>query len=327
MHFLLSTRRLPHVVRAPLLVFGFLGVLASGVGPAGADGAGARVELVRKEVWKPGDDVTVTMHEDSSREIKFLGREEAVGPSQPLRVKTEVVAIEHCVETDADGRRTRYAVTFSAWSVDNGIAKDESLQGAVLEVKGFGKDRTFSLTSSPSEPTKPARGWLDRHYGAGRREAADVRQAWLPKLPVAVGDTWTADLAAYVGATAGDRVDLEKASSECKLVSVDSGLAHVSCAAKLPFAGLPGGKSGPPTPWTKGGTQAITGTLTVSLVGRLVTSTATWSSTLEGEASAGDKTVSLVLKTVRSLDVRYVESARAEPTPAPKAPVPVPKPR
>ena len=291
-----------------------------------------------------GDDVQVTIREDSSREIKFPGREETVGPSQPQRVKTLAVALEHCLETDATGRRARYTVTLTQWSVDNGLAKDDSLQGAVLEVKGAGKERTFSLTSSPQEPSKPARAWLDRHYGAGHREAAEVRQAWLPKLPVSVGDTWSADLASYLGSSTTDKVDLAKATSTCTLASVDSGVAKVTCVAKVPFLGMPGGKTGPMVPWTKGGTQEIKGTLTISLVGRLVTSTATWSSTLSGEASSDDKTVSFLLKTDRSLDTHYAESAKPDsagsqkpptsgappavaPTPTAPTPPPAPAPR
>ena len=86
-------------VTLPLLV------LALAAGPSFADGP---VDLLRKDAWKVGDDVQVTIREDSSREIKFPGREETVGPSQPQRVKTLAVALEHCLETDATGRRARY---------------------------------------------------------------------------------------------------------------------------------------------------------------------------------------------------------------------------
>lgn len=293
-------------------------------------------DVAREDRWKPGDVVTVTTTEDRYQEIRFPARE-AEMPSTPRRLKAKVVAVEACLETDADGHRTRTRVWFPTWSFDTGTTKDESLQGAVIEVKGRGKDRTHALVGAPTAPTKPAAAWLARTYGAGRPDGEGVRRAWLPKVAVAIGDEWGADLGAVLdGLWGAEQIDRSKATSSAKLAKVDAGRAEIACVAALPVAALPAGKGGKAVPWSKGGTYAVKGTLSVGTEGRLVESLFATSSTLEGEATSGENVVAVRHQVDRRVEVKVggemIDPAKVPPLPTspdapkdPKAPDTPPK--
>lgn len=277
-------------------------------------------DVAREDRWKPGDVVTVTTTEDRYQEIRFPARE-AEMPSTPRRLKAKVVAIEACLETDADGHRTRTRVWFPTWSFDTGTTKDESLQGAVVEVTGRGKERKQTLVGAPMAPSKPAAAWLARTYGAGRPDGEGVRRAWLPKVAVAVGDEWGADLGAVLdGLWGAEQIDRSKATSSAKLSKVDGGRAEILCVAALPVAALPGGKGGKAVPWSKGGTYAVKGTLSVGVEGRIVDSVFATSTTLEGEATSGDQVVAVLHKVDRRVDVtvggEMLDPSKIPPLPA-----------
>jgi hypothetical protein len=292
-----------------------LGVLAS------MAWAAPTYDVAREDRWKPGDVVTVTTTEDRYQEIRFPGRE-AEMPSTPRRLKAKAVAIEACLETDADGHRTRTRVWFPTWSFDTGTTKDESLQGAVVEVKGRGKERTHALVGAPTAPSKPAAAWLARTYGAGRPDGEGVRRAWLPKVAVAIGDEWGADLGAVLdGLWGAELIDRAKATSSARLAKADGGRAEIVCVAALPVTALPGGKGGKAVPWSKGGTYAVKGTLSVGVEGRLVESLFATSSTLEGEAVSGESAVAVLHKVDRRVEVKVggemLDPSKVPPLPAP----------
>ncbi len=288
-------------------------------------GAVPTYDVARDDRWKPGDVVTVTTTEDRYQEIRFPARE-ADAPSKPRRLKATVVAVEGCLETDAEGHRTRARIWFPTWSFDNGTTKDESLQGAVIELKGRGKDRSYALVGALTAPTKPATAWLERTYGAGRPDGESVRRAWLPKVAVAVGDAWGADLAAVLeGLWGADMVDRSKATSSATLTAVEKGRAEIACEASLPVAGLPAAKTGASVAWSKGGTYVVKGKLSIGVEGRLVDRRFTTSSTLEGEATSGESVVAVLHKVDRQVEVKVggemLDPSKIPPLPdAPKAP-------
>lgn len=294
-------------------------LLAAEALPAGAD---ATFDLGRRDLWRPGDVVTTTLREEQVREVRFPSREGGDAAVPPQRLKIVVVAAEKCLETDLDGNRSRWLVHYAAWAADNGATKDESLRGAFVDVSGRGKDRHWTLVASPQEPSKGARAWLDREFGPGRPDAEAIRRVWLPRVPVVPGDSWGADLGAFLETvTLGDRVDRTRATANARFVGVERGTGRIACEASLPLSSFPGGRGGKPIPWAKGGTMGVKGTVAVATEGRLVASTATWSSTLEGEAQADGRTVVVVVRAERSL-----ETKTGGTMPDPPAPTPAPAP-
>jgi hypothetical protein len=280
-----------------------LAVIALALAPAAA--ADTTYDVAREDVWKPGDVVTTIFAEDRYEEIRFPQHEAETGPATPRRLKTQTLMVEKCLETDAPGHKTRSLVWFSSWAVDNGTTKDDSLEGALVEVSGRGKDRAWKLVGATKTPSKPAMTWLARQLGGGLVDGDATRRPWLPKVAVAVGDEWGADLASVLeGVRGADKLDRTKATSSAKLAKVEKGRASIACAASLPLTALPAGKDGKSTPWTKGGVYVLKGTLGVDVGGRLVESTFESSRTLDGEAEADGRAVAVTWKVDRKLEVR-----------------------
>lgn len=277
-------------------------------------------DVARRDAWKPGDVVTTTTREERYREIRLPAREEELGPSKPQRLTSSVVAVERCEETDLEGNKTRSLVHLATWAFDNGTTKDESLQGALVEVTGRGTSRSHRLVGARTAPSKPAAAWLAREFGPGKAGEEAARRAWLPKVPVSVGDEWGADLPALLeGLTGADKLDRARAKGTARLVSVEGGVAKMALSASLPLTAFPAGKSGAPMPWTKGGAYAWKGTLAVGLEGRLPATRLETSGTLEGEAGGEGKTVAILFKLDRVVE-RSVGGAFPDPATIPPPP-------
>jgi len=99
-------------------------------------------------------------------------------------------------------------------------------------------------------------------------------------------------------------VDRSKAVTSARLAGADAMTARVALTASLPIAGLPMGKDQKPVPWTRGGTNACKGTLTLQFDGRLAGSSLVTSWSLEGEAQVGGQTITVVSKSDAVIDVR-----------------------
>lgn len=289
-------------------------------------------DVGRRDVWKPGDVVTTTTKEDRYREIRVPDKEEETGPSKPQRLRSVVVALERCEETDLEGNRTRALVYFDTWSFDNGATKDESLKGALVDVTGRGKERTWKLVGARTAPSKPALAWLAREVGASRPDDDTARRAWLPKVPVAVGDEWPAELAVLLdGMTGADKLDRTRATATSRLEAVEGGVAKMTLAAKLPLTSFPTAKSAKPVAWSKGGAYAWKGSLTVALEGRVPATRLATAGTLEGEAVVEGKTVAILVKvdrtSERALGGTFPDPATVPPYPPVEgAPAPTPAP-
>lgn len=295
-------------------------------------------ELARKDVWKAGDVVTTTVAEHDVREYRSVTPEGSTlaVPTQDITVAATL--LERCVEADPAGAKTRSLVLVRAWSAKDGTNSDGSLEGALLEVTGAGKDRTVRLVSSKQDLSKAATSWMNRRYGGGRADPGASAGYWLPKVAVAIGDTWSADLGAFLDANAaGTRLDRAKTTSTCALVSVVKGVATMTCDANLVLATFPGAKGAKPMAWKSGGTQVVKGTITRTVEGRLVAGTVAFTTALVGETEAGGKTLAIDFKSERKIQETVggdwpadamVPPATRPPTPSsadPKAP-PVEKP-
>jgi len=260
-------------------------------------------DLSRKDVWKPGDVVTTTVSEHDVREYRNVtpeGSSLAV-PTQDISVAATL--LERCVEADPAGVKTRSLVFVSAWTAKDGVQSDATLSGALLEVAGVGKERAVKVVSSKQELSKPAVSWMNRRFGGGRADPGASVGYWLPKVPVAVGDTWSGDLAAFLDANAaGTRLDRAKTTSACALTSVAKGFATITCDANLVLATFPGAKGAKPLLWKSGGTQALKGAITRSVEGRLVAGVLSFSTSLEGETEAGGKTLAITFKAERKIE-------------------------
>lgn len=279
-------------------------------------GAVPTYDVAREDHWKPGDLVTVKTTEDRRREVRIVRSAAAGGPApevKPQRVRGVVVAVEECLETDLDGHCLRARVWFPTWSFDNGEKDDRSLEGAVAEVRGRGEARGVTLVGARAAPTPAATAWLKRTYGPVRG-GDDVRRPWLPRVEVAVGDAWDADLPALLdGLLQGERVDRSRASATARLVSAGKGRAEIACEAALPVVPATGPK------WTKGGEYVVKGTLSLALAGRLVESVLATSAVLEGEVASEAATAAVVNRTERRVE-RKVGGERIDPEAIPPLP-------
>jgi hypothetical protein len=300
-----------------------------GLAASAATAGGPTVDVGRRDVWKPGDVATTTIREDRTRELHVPDLEAAAGPSKPVRLKTNIVYVEKCLEASLDGDCTRALLWFSSWSQDNGATKDETLVGAFVEVSGSGKNRQFALKGTPTTPSKPALAWLSRHFGAGSLDPDDVRRAWLPKVAVGVGDEWGADLSPIIEGFADSKsIDRAKATSSARLTSTDGVTTRIECKASLPLTAFPAGKDSKPRPWTSGGTFATKGTLTIRLEGRIAASTLVTSGTLEGAFDVDGHATTLLSKIDRMTETKpggEMPEAPSAPKPNESPPPPDPK--
>lgn len=263
------------------------------------------VDLRRESVWQVDDVTTTTVKEATEQAIA----EVSADPAQPApapsihKIVVDARLLERCTEVDAKGRRLRTAVYVAAFSAEDGPTKDTSLEGAVLEVTGTGKDRAARVVSSKEELSKTAKAFLSRRYGGGRPDPDSARSYWLPKSPVGVGDMWSADIGAFLEATeSGTALDRTKTATSCTLASVEKGIATVTCSGRLALASFPAKAKGKPVPWKSGGIQNVQGTIAMTVEGRLVPSSLSFATNLVGEAELGGKTVSFRFKTDRTIE-------------------------
>ena len=278
------------------------GFVATIVGSTGLAAAGDTFDLQKKDVWKVGDVLTTTVSERDDREMRYTEADGSALASPPQKILVEAKLLEKCLAVDPAGNRTRSMVYVVAWTAKDGPKVDVSLAGCLIEVAGVGKERAAKIATSKEEPSKAARAWLGRRYGAGRPEPASARAYWLPKAPVAVGDGWGADLAPFLDASAaGSRLDRSRTTSSCSLVSADK-TAVVRCEASLALASFPGNEKGKPIPWKSGGVQIVKGTITLGLATPIASSKLVFSTTLEGEAELGGKGIAVLVRTDRTVD-------------------------
>ncbi len=254
-------------------------------------------DVARRDAWKPGDAITCVVSEEDVQGLKVPGHDDL----PPKKVTVQATLVERCLEADASSLRTRFAVWVQAFRVADGETNDTTLAGAWIEVAGLGAARTWKVVRSAETPGKAATAWFERRYGGGRADADVARRVWMPKVPVAVGDAWSADLDAFLeGNPVASRIDRTKTTSRCSLERVEGGTARIPCEASLPIPFFPAAvQKGKPVPWSKGGTMQVNGTVSVAVEGRLIASAVEWVATLDGEALVGEGTIGVTWRSQR----------------------------
>ena len=276
-----------------------LAVSARGSGVR-ADGS-ATYDLGRKDVWKAGDVVTETIAESEDQGYTFSVPGGAAPKKETRASKTGVVLVRKCLEADPESNLSKSLVHVKTWTFDDGHGVDTSLEGAFVEAKGRGKERTWRLLASPSKPSDAAKAWLEAAFGAGRPDVDSVRRMWLPKAAVAIGDEWSADLAPFLDARFADApIDRAAATSKVRLSGVrgDGLEAILECEAKIPFTGVPTKKGSPLLPWKKGGVLILTGKVHLKLDALLGGSVAR-NYALEGDAERDGKAFGVSIRSER----------------------------
>jgi hypothetical protein len=281
-----ETRR----VRAAGRAAGFaLAAVAGLLGGAPARAADT-FDLTRKDVWKVGDVVGATIREQDDRDWSYVTDNARTPAYPPQTITVSAAILEKAIEVDTAGAKTRSLVVVTAFLAKDGVLSDTSLEGALLDVKGAGKDRTVTVVTSKGELGKVASSWMQRRYGGGRQDPGASKAYWLPKVPVAIGDTWTADLASFFEANSvGARLDRSRTTSSATLTAVAKGHATIACEASLALATFPGGKGGKPWTWASGGVQVIKGSYTTTLSEPIATGSLAFTTLLEGSTEVDGK--------------------------------------
>lgn len=200
-------------------------------------------DLGVKAVHKVGEILTATTHDESTNDTKVATAEGAVVFAKNEKEVIDFTATRKILEVDAEGRVTKELIHFSAWKLSKGEVEATDLAGVHVEVSGREAKRSWKLLTpgvtlaTISDSTKE---WLDKKHGPD--EKGEFFDAIKPSKPVAIGETWEADLAKVV-AVMGKEMDLDagKSSAKATLVSVEGDLATVHVELKLQVVSFPAG--------------------------------------------------------------------------------------
>ncbi len=238
----------------------FLAVAALGLFAADAALAEppAKHTITVRERWKAGDVFTRTGDETETVKMKVLAEEQVVSEKTQDR-RTTYNTVGKVFEVDGAGHATKTIVYFVAWSHVGRAGQDGSLSGVHVEVTGRGKARTYRLLTPGAVVSEGARRWLDDRFGKPKGdvepEGKDSDDLLEPAQPLAVGETWVADVAAIAKVlSARLPVVADKVTVEGTLESVADGIVKVVVRMKVPLRGLQAGEGSPLLEWKQGGT-------------------------------------------------------------------------
>lgn len=215
---------------------------AIGLPAASAEDGPATHTLPKKETWKVGD---VATREESQvqteKTVVNVGGQ--VVQDQTRTTDTSFVAVLRCDEVNDAGDYTKALVWFKAWKQLRGDTTDESLTGAHVEVEGAPGKRTARVVTPDLKPSIEAAQWLDKELGAGDKDDSKFSDAFLPAGPVAVGESWTPDIAKVAAMFGeGDKLTVvaDKSTAKGTLVAVDGGIATLAWEIDLQTGSLKG---------------------------------------------------------------------------------------
>jgi len=252
-------------------------------------------DLASAVVWKAGDALRRTETIDFTSTNHYWATGGSAGDDN-FTFRSEAVWEERCLEADAEGRPVRLEVRIETWSSISGKdpKADTTLAGRTLLVEGVGAKRKAALQGKPTTAQGPTI-WIALHFGAV--EGLPTVGRLLPREPVAVGATWTGDLADFARTALDFEIDAEKATGQARLASVgEQGLARITWQAEVPTQGY----SKPPIPWTKDGLAHLEGEFALTTGSRLPLGSEQWTAVVEGEAS--DKRVNYKIR--KRIEVR-----------------------
>ena len=142
---------------------------------------------------------------------------------------------EECVEADGNERCTRATAYLSEWVRENGARKDTSIQAAILDVRGLGTSLAWTFLGEPPKPSRAARQWIESRYST--RGNVGGLAAFLPKRPVAIGESWDLDTATIGPVMSGSfGFDKIKASGKGILIGVEGDVAHYRLDFSTPIS-------------------------------------------------------------------------------------------
>lgn len=251
-----------------------------------------------KRAWKAGAARTVTAAAKMTGLVRAESVDEASGEpqvfEQNLHDEEDYTYVQRCEASDGAGKTT-FRVYVIAWRMrDEEEAADESLTGAHLEVAVDGKAWTWKRLDVADAPSRLARKWLEKRFGAkrGGEEGLDFTRLGAPAGPVKVGDTWAGNVRFMDD---GMPLDLPQSRVDMRLGTVADGMATIAVAVRLKLAGFPLGE-GPGAklvPWVEGGLLEGTGETRVPLAGDVYEGGNALKATLRGRAEAEGLKVTL----------------------------------
>jgi hypothetical protein len=281
---------------------------------AGAEDA-KTYDLSRRDRWQAGDVRTVTATQKQTQKTLVKGPDGSVMQDQEQRHETKYVVVQKVLEADDEGHITKSRVLVKEWRRTSGETEDTSLTGALVEVTGRGKARTWTVLAPAKAPEGQAKQWLDGEYGSKTMDEEVARRAMLPKTPIAVGGTWEADVGPLADAVSENLpVDRSKAKMTGALDAVEGGVARITLQGSLPLTGLP--TPGGTLPFTEGGEFKLVVTASQPLEGRVAGSTSKGEQSLQGVADAGGAAVTLDVR-VEQEEVQTMGGEVPEPPAAP----------
>jgi hypothetical protein len=230
--------------------------------PAFADDAppAKTYDLAHKDRFAVGDVRTTTSKDRTQDHQTVSGQDGTVVQDTNREDSLEATFAMKVLEVDGQGHPVKARVRISKWQREVGGAKDASLEGAILDLSGWGEGQRRWELVTETTLTDDARAWVDRTFVENADGDARV-DAFFP-APVAVGGTWKPDLAWVTGPKAlGKRMtlDAEKATGTGSLESVEKDVASFVLVVEAPIRAAAG---------PQGTIQVTKGTAKLTLKGK-----------------------------------------------------------
>jgi hypothetical protein len=252
-----------------------------------------------RPAWTKGASRTVTANALMQGTVTVdMPDEETGGRSileQNLLELDEYVYVQRCDGVDAGGAPTSFRVFVTAWkSQDQEEGPDESLAGVHLEVTVKDGAYSWKALNLPTEPSRLAKEWLDKRFGAERNgdEGLALPKLGLPPGPLPVGGTWKGKLTFLEDDMP---VDPAKSAVDLTLASVKDGVARIPVKVRLQLKGFPLGDAAdaPLVPWVEGGALEGQGETVVALGGGSLDASNVFEGGMTGKAQNEQMTIGL----------------------------------
>jgi hypothetical protein len=260
----------------------------------------ATYALKPTKAYEVGDLFTETETVDKSEKVVVTVMGEVV-QNKDEQTKIAYTRITKVLAVDDKGKRTKTHLYFAKFSHAAGGFDDDTLTGKVIEfVKQADGRSSWRHHAGEGAIGPAATKWLDKKYKSGKvtKPKSDVDDIMSPPQPVAVGESWTPNLAALIE-NMGLPISEDKATATCSLEGIENRdgveLARVKFEATFPLDKFPGGPA-MEVPWTKGGTMTFTMKAVMPTKARIAAGEKSGGYALDGEAEMQGALVNLSIK-------------------------------